>query len=268
MTFNVSPSNPISFCTDFSGIVGDVQVRWQTLSGDQLFEIVTTYNSIPNSSGPANGNGNFTFDKDSVSVNQATTTITSIGEGEGNVVQIVVGCPQAQIITIVEVVVTGLPDVGKFIHTEYRWEDGSFISPLHSALTEFQDSDDNPIVSRYNLITGPQGAGIIPSDTATVRLYTNKFAFDDFVFDPVYNNFRYLRTETVYENNETDINLLLPAATVATPIVDTGAPALYYADFEMPDTGESRLYLIWDLRKPVVIELCYGVTAYEACCNC
>jgi len=268
MTFNVSPSNPISFCTDFSGIVGDVQVRWQVLSGDQLFEIVTTYNSIPNSSGPANGNGDFTFDKDSVSVNQATTTITSIGDGDGNVVQIVVGCPQAQIITIVEVVVTGLPDVGKFIHTEYRWEDGSFISPLHSALTEFQDSDDNPIVSRYNLITGPQGAGIIPSDTATVRLYTNKFAFDDFVFDPVYNNFRYLRTETVYENNETDINLLLPAATVATPIVDTGAPALYYVDFEMPDTGESRLYLIWDLRKPVVIELCYGVTAYEACCNC
>ena len=101
-----------------------------------------------------------------------------------------------------------------------------------------------------------------------MRLYTNKFAFDDFVFDTNYNKFRYLRTDTVYSNNETDINLLLGAATVATPLVDSGAPTLYYSDFVMPATTESRLYLIWDLRRPFEIELCYGATAYEACCEC
>ena len=231
----------------------------------ETITVETDYGGGITSSGTTSTGGAFIFDKDSVSVNQATTTITS---SEPVVVQIEVSCPQAQIITIVEVVITGLLDVGKFIHTEYRWDDGLFTSPLHSALTEFQDSDDNPIVSRYNLITGPQGAGIIPSNTATVRLYTNKFAFDDFVFDTNYNKFRYLRTDTVYSNNETDINLLLGAATVATPLVDSGAPTLYYSDFVMPATTESRLYLIWDLRRPFEIELCYGATAYEACCEC
>lgn len=252
MTFNVSPSNPISFCTDFSGIVGDVQVRWQVLSGDQLFEIVTTYNSIPNSSGPANGNGNFTFDKDSVSVNQATTTITSIGDGDGNVVQIQVACPQAQVITIYEVCLTSVVDAGKFIHNEYRWTDGAFVSPLHSSMVELQDSDDLIIISQYNLITGSQGAGIIPSDTATVRMYFNKFSFDDLVFDINENKFRYVRSNTVYGETEAEMTALLGASAEATPIVDTSAPSLYYADFPMPITGESNLYMIWDYRKDVI----------------
>jgi hypothetical protein len=60
---------------------------------------------------------------------------------------------------------------------------------------------------------------------------------------------------------------LLAAATTATPIINTGAPSTYYAEFNMPATG-SYLYLIWDYRTITEIDLCVGTTISDACCGC
>jgi hypothetical protein len=37
----------------------------------------------------------------------------------------------------------------------------------------------------------------------------------------------------------------------------------------MPNTTDSKLYLIWDLRTPVESTLCYSdVDIFDACCGC
>jgi hypothetical protein len=181
--------------------------------------------------------------------------------------QVLVNCPDAEEITIINVCFTGDDEAGLFIHNEYRWTDGSFTSPLHSESVEFATGTNNPLVSQYQEVSGRQGGGIIPSDTATVRLICNKFGFDDFVFDETSDKFKYLRTNTLYDNTDVDMQALLAAATTATPINNTGAPNTYFAEFNMPALG-SYLYLIWDYRTITEVDLCYGATVSAACCGC
>ena len=97
---------------------------------------------------------------------------------------------------------------------------------------------------------------------------SNKINFDNFQFDPTENEFRYLRTDALFENNSTDISILLAASVQATPINSSGAPTLYSAQFGLP-AGGNKLYLIYDLRNAVGQQLCYSSTSiFDACCNC
>ena len=86
---------------------------------------------------------------------------------------------------------------------------------------------------------------------------SNKINFDNYVFDPTENEFRYLRTDALYENNSTDINILLAASVQATPINTAGAPNLYTLRFVLP-AGGNKLYLIYDLRNSIGQQLCYS----------
>ena len=96
----------------------------------------------------------------------------------------------------------------------------------------------------------------------------NKLNFDNFQFDPTENEFRYLRTDALFQNNSTDINILLAASVLATPIDTTGAPDLYSAQFGLPANG-NKLYLIYDLRNALGQQLCYSsASIFDACCNC
>jgi hypothetical protein len=97
---------------------------------------------------------------------------------------------------------------------------------------------------------------------------SNKINFDNYVFDPTENEFRYLRTDALYENNSTDINILLAASVQATPINSAGAPNLYTADFVLPAAG-NKLYLIYDLRNSIGQQLCFSSGSFfESCCDC
>lgn len=248
-TFTITPSNPISFCSNLGELVGEVQLRWRIISTDGDITITSTYNGVDVNAGPTPFSGFLLFDKDSVAISDCETVITGTGT---TVVQVVVGCPQAQIITIVEICVSSLEDEGRFIHNEYRWQDGQFLSPLHSSIVEMQGGESLSIVSLYNQITGPQGAGVIPSNSANVRMFYNRFGFDDFTFNETANRFMYYRSNDLYGPTDVDIVTLLGLATEAAPLVSTAAPLLYYADFPMPMTEEEYLYLIWDYRKPVL----------------
>ena len=77
---------------------------------------------------------------------------------------------------------------------------------------------------------------------------SNKINFDNFQFDPTENEFRYLRTDALYQNNSTDINILLAASVQATPI-NTAELLIYIrSDLVLP-AGGNKLYLIYDLRN-------------------
>jgi hypothetical protein len=89
-----------------------------------------------------------------------------------------------------------------------------------------------------------------------------------FQFDPTSDSFKYLRTNTLYNNNTAEINALVAASSTATPIL--GGGDYYYADFNV-GTSDNYLYLIWDFRNSVPVDLCYSATAdgiTTICCEC
>jgi hypothetical protein len=168
--------------------------------------------------------------------------------------------------SVIEVMLTSDSDSGQTIHAQYRYADGAYISPLQSAGVTFISGTANPLVSRYNVSTGPQGAGNIPTDNSTVSIISNKLSTDTFDFDVATDTFRYLRTNTLYLNNSIDISALLVASNLATPIVTTGN--VNQSSFNS-GTLDAYLYLIWDLRASAAAELCFSNTTIEdVCCSC
>ena len=253
------------YCVNVGQLVGDVEIEYNVISAEEgvEFAISADYNGTPYTTGFTTFSGTLTIDKDSnleEIVNVAIETTGAI------VIEITVNCPTANQLTIVEVVLTSNSDAGKNIYAQWRYTDGAYTGSLQSALVLFA-SGVNPIVSRFNSVTGFQGAANIPTDGSTVRMASNKFALANFDFDPSQNKFRYLRTNTVYNNNTVDINALVAASSIGTT---TGGGTYYYADVPA-GTLDNYLYLIWDLRNFSEANLCYSEDALNVnfvCCEC
>ena len=270
----VTELTPYEFCVNVGALVGDIVVSYTInpllLVPPKQFFVAYTYNDIGYEYASDNPpvSASFIINKNSVSAQTIDFTISNGFAFDKTIIEsFTVGCPQAELMTIVPISLTNNADSGKYIHSEYSWTDGSFVSPLHSRLIEFEsNSVSNPITSDYALIEGRQGAGIIPSDLATISIDCNKINFDNFDFNDLVNNFRYFRSDTLYLDNDVDMQLLLAAATIATPTLFNGTNK-YYANFAMPASGQ-YLYLIWDYRISVEIDLCSGDTLISSCCSC
>ena len=263
----VDKDHPFVFSYDLGDLVGDVNVDFTVTSVVGFFTVSATYNGNTTVVGPTSSSGILTFSKDVVTERIVTIEITATGTV---FLDLTVNCPDADEITIFLVTVTSNNEAGLFTTNQYRWSDGSFLSPLHTQNIEFQPTSGfTPIVSQYQSITGPQGGGVIPSNNATVVMFNNTIPPDDFVFNIGTDEFRYLRTNTLYQNNNVDIQALLAASAEALPInPPTSGNTAYYAQFPMPSTG-SYLYLIWDYRNSTPIELCYDAADPTfACCDC
>jgi hypothetical protein len=216
------------------------------------------------SSGPVSTDGQITFNKDNISVETVQIILTYTGD---MVVSVIGDCCNAEELNIVEVVLTNNSEAGKTIHTQYRYTNGTFIGPLLSNLVLFINDTTSPVVSRYNITTGPVGEGGFPPEFSTMRLISNAIVPDDFVFNTTYNKFRYRRSNTLYPNTNVGIQNLLSGSTLATPIL--GSAPTYYSEFTVPaSSGGSYLYLIWDLRSAILTELCFGSTTSDSCCDC
>tara|TARA_R110002012_G_scaffold22228_5_gene77255 strand:+ start:1645 stop:7323 length:5679 start_codon:yes stop_codon:yes gene_type:complete len=263
---------------------GEVQIITETnsaaASGNNIVEedstsnntytITVLYNGLTFTTGPVKTSGTLAIDKNSVYADTLTVTASS-NSITSDTIEITTNCPEPDQISIYQVSITSNADRGKFIHNEYRWTDGLFVSPIHSELVEFNNGTEYPLVSQFTKLVGSQGAGVIPDDGAQVTIISNKIDFDDFEFDENTNNFRYLRTATFYGGTSlTEMAALLAASTTATPINNRFAPE-YSAYFNMPagTAVENNLYLIWDYRKSTQVQLCYSaVSAVDACCTC
>jgi hypothetical protein len=252
-------------CYELGDLVGDVVVDYTVSSVTGTFTVTSLYNGISTVVGPTSTSGTLTFSKNVVNVDTAQIFIDSTDSVS---LQLTVNCPAADSITIVLVTITSDNEEGLFTTNQYRWQDGTFISPLHTEKVKFA-TGNNPIVSSYSTITGPQGGGVIPSNSATVAMFNNTLVPDDFVFDVAADEFRYLRSSTTYANTPTDIQALLATTNIATPtLAPINGNTAYYAQFPMPSTGD-YLYLVWDYRNSTPIELCYDATsALTACCDC
>ena len=260
-----------NYCVDLGAAVGLTTISWtvSTIAPEAEFLVEAIYNETTYSSGITTVNGTLDFNKDSITETIAAISITATGSVT---LTLTVDCPLAQELNVVEVVITANGDFGKTIHTEYRYIDGVFVGPLQSNSVIFQTGAD-PVVSRYNSITGSVGTGAFPTDGSTLIIQTNKIPPDTFNFDPLGNKFKYLRTNINYPNDPVNIAALLAASSLASPI--TGGPNIYQTNFVVPPSIDGNyLYLIWDLRNSGISNLCYTPSPatteelQDLCCDC
>jgi len=255
----------INYCVDLGPTVGltDINFNVASISTGSSFEVAIDYNGTTDTTGWINTSGTLTFDKNNVSVETVSITINYTGD---IALDILADCCNADSLTIVQIVLTNDYESGDTVHTQYRYESNEFISPLQSSLVIFETGTTNPLVSRYNVTTDLVGTGAFPPAGSTMRLISNQFATDTFVFNPSEDKFKYHMSNTLYNNTTTDLNTLLGLATTATP--NQGSGAVNYAEFTVPAL-QDYLYLIWDFRQSVPVELCYStVSVTDSCFNC
>lgn len=240
-------------------------VSQSTSSGSDGYIIKAYYNGVEYTSGLVFVSGTITIPKNIVDVSEITLAVSTTSL-VADTIQITTECPIQDIITIYNISVTSNNEATQTIHNQYNWTDGVFSSPLHSNQVDFAASDLIPIVSQYSTVSGPIGAGVVPSEGALVNIISNKLTTDDFVFNTTSNKFRYLRTDIVYNNTSSDILSLITASSEATPIVTNGGQN--FANFTMPvgTTTQNKLYLIWDYRSSTSGILNKDSNYIDACC--
>jgi hypothetical protein len=259
-------SKRITYCVNLGSLIGETDISFNFTDIDEgaTIDIQVDYDGNTESTGPVDTRGVLTFDKNNISVETAEITLTYTGD---MTVSVLVDCVQTKTLNIVEVVVTNNSEAGQTIHTQYRYTNGTFIGPLLSNLVLFDNGTETPLVSRYSISTGFVGAGGFPPIGSTMTLSTNKIAPDSYNFDVAQDKFKYFRSNTLYDNNSTDIQTLLGASSTATPIL--GASPLFYANFTVPSgSNGDYLYLIWDLRDSILTELCFSTELLDSCCDC
>jgi hypothetical protein len=274
VTQNFTINGPIDaetrtrYCVDLGATVGTAQVQYSVTSLQPLGEvqISANYNGTTTLSPLiiAVGAGHFDINKNLSYKDLANLTITSLGAVE---ITITVTCPDASYLNVVQVVITNDSQSSETIHAEYRYFSGPYVSPLQSTGVTFASGTSNPLVSLYSSSHGLVGSGGFPVNGSTVRIQSNKILPDTFDFSPYNNSFRYLKSNTSYANNPTDIAALVAASSLATPILNP-SKGIYYAQFTQPSTPGSFLYLIWDLRTSNSVLLCHSTILSDVCCGC
>jgi hypothetical protein len=263
----VDESTSYSDCIDLGETVGDSYVDYNIVSTTGSVNITVNYNGTNYSSGPVSTSGSLNFPKGVVGITSADITVSAVS-GETNII-LTVRCPEAQEINIIQVTLSSSAVFNQKIHNQYRWTDGSFISPLHSTQVQMALGTTAYVVSQFEWFSGPQGGGYIPADGAVVSMISKKIVQDgdDLIFDASRDGFRYLRSNTLYSNTPGGIAALLAASSAATPI--TGSDPEFKASFTMPSTNDHYLYLIYDYVRDYQITLCQSLTDDEdACFGC
>jgi hypothetical protein len=264
-TFTFTEADEVDFCVELGLPVGDVTIVY-TVQGVAFddFIIDATYNGDVYTTGNVSSSGELTVPKD---VNNVQTVSISITTNGPLILDIVVECVSTTELTIIEVVVTNDYEAGDTLHTQYRYSYGAYNSPLQSAFVTFGTQLSNFVISRYNINVGVVGTGAFPQENSTMRLISNQFPSDTFVFKPTVNSFKYLMSTVFYANNTVDITALISLANTATP--STTSPNYNDATFTVPPISIfDYLYLIWDLRDSVGTDLCFGTSLLDVCCNC
>lgn len=251
---------------DLGNAIGTVTIDYNIISVDESITINIIYNGVMYSAEEVSSSGSITFEKDVININ--TVSVSVVSNNGDSYVEIVTGCPEGVELTIIQVCLTNFEDRLKYIHNQYGYIDGEYISPIQSKLIEFSDGMEYPLVSQYDMITGIKGEGGFPTDGSTVRIISNKFGFDNFDFNINYHKFRYQLGNVFYSNTPSDIMNLIQQSFVCNPIFNTGND-VFYGQFEMT-AGNHFLYLIWDYRKSTEITLCYTELddLEDICCNC
>lgn len=249
----VTATEPISFTVNLGPLVGTCDIDYNIISfSDPAGSITIAEDYTPNSvSVGTTGAGVLAFNKDSVQNDETIITLIPVpsvpGGKQAVVLDITVGCPQAQEVTLITVCLTEEEDASLTRHNEYQWTDGSYISPLHSKKVFFGLGDGNPltdVVSDYTAITAFRGGGVIPNIGDVVTVTSRLIGADNFRYNFVNNDLLYLETNTLYPNTLAGVNSLIAAASALTV---TGTTEVASGDTPpLSGSGLLYLYIIYD----------------------
>ena len=226
-TVTVTEQEALTFAVDFGQNVGGCEITYNvtSLTSGASVSIAESYTGS-SVTATAEGVGSpLLFTKNTPLPTEGNVTITAIPATPGGkataTVELTVGCPSGDELTIINVCITDPADAGKFIHNQYRWVNGTYTSPLHSKQIAFRTlgSATGPfVIADYSTIESFQGGGVIPADGAAVSVISNAIPpSDDYKFPATGNRLMYLRSSTLYPNTVLGINSLLAAATDITP---------------------------------------------------
>jgi hypothetical protein len=258
-----------TFCVDFATKIGPVNVDWiiSTIDVGAYLIIDINYDGTIHSSGFITASGSISFFKGLQIPTTAEVSITATGN---SVISVTIGCPIPIPMTLVEVVLTDDCDAGLTTLKQFSYVNTPYTSPTQSNFFIFTSGTNNPLVSYYLVTNGFEGQGNLPPEGAIMTLQINETPpYVSYNFEPAQNKFRYARANILYGNNDLDMQALLAISSTATPIVNPST-GIYNAVFTVPPTVDGQyLYIIWDLRSSIGVQLCYDPTSIEAvCCEC
>jgi len=260
-----------SFTIEVGSTIGDATVNY-TISGGNAI-INATWNSIATSSGVVTGSGSFTWSKTAQTPTTATISVYPQGGASINY-DITPDCIDEVTITVIKCVINSGSDSGDTIHAEYQWSDSTAISPTDSSSAQF--GSNSTIFSLYESQTGIRSQGVFPYNGANLKMTSNKINYDNYDWAYPSDNFRFLSSNTLYQNNAANVSTLLGlASTIPNNMVTNPAAGQYEATvtsattpaFTLP-TNNQYLYLIYDYRTTSAAQLCYNSTSSGACCEC
>ena len=251
---------------NFGNVIGDVLIGYNVTSGSITISVL--WNGTTFTSGTLTGSGSYSWSKSLNTPTNAVVTVNSIGSSSSFIIDY--NCPTQVNITVVKVVMNSNVDANKYIHNEYFWENSTNISPVDSDLNQFGNS--HLIASTYDPQVGIRSLGVFPLDGVDLTLRSNKINFDDYDWGYPNDNFKYLSSNTLYQNNQTDIASLLTASTtIPNSSVVSPSEGLYQATLTALSIPLSNqyLYLIYDYRTTSCQQFCYDATSADnACCEC
>ena len=255
-------SSPITnYCVNLGQTVGEVTIAYEPIGEVDEFVVNVVYNGITYTSGPTTTAGEVVFEKYLITDSKC---YVSIDQGS---VQFTASCVDSNEVSIVQVVVSDKANVNQFLHVQYNYEIGSFISPFQTTYVELQPFTGNEnIVSLYEVREpAAEGSAGVPNNGADVNIIINKMGSDNFPLS-ISDKLRYLQSDALLSDSPEDIQILLDTSTSVTPtLVGTNKKI---GTFEYA-SGFNYLYLVWDLRGYTSHTLCYSdVSASDACCEC
>ena len=255
-TITVTQADPLSFTVNLGETVGTCTISYDIISiasdagatgGITIAEDYQGTSTFINTLGA----GTITFDKDSVGDDDVVVTLTpSSGAGKQTVVlEITVGCPAAQEITLTTFCTSNAASAGRTIHNQYQWTDGSFTSALQSEQIIFAAGSPGvaiPIISSTTVTTAPQGGGIIPNNGDVLSVISNAIPpTDDYKFN-ANNRLIFCRSNTLYPPTLVGYSsLLLDAGLQVLP--KTGAIPTITGTYTLPAGGTGQyMYIVFD----------------------
>lgn len=240
--------------------VGVVVINYSP-SLEEPFEVIVTYNGNTVTSGEVTEAGSISFTKNSLLVN--TCSVQLISE---NPVTITVNCPDADSVTMVEVVISEASDAGKFLHVGYNYLYNGFSSVAQTSSVQMGENlGQDFIVSFYRRATAVRGSAIAPPLSSELNIFMEKIGSDNFTLSSA-NSVFYLASDTDYENSEAGLAALL-AASVQIPTEPVGTTKRFATTTVGTDT--QYIYIIYDLSSSIPLTLCYSSESEaDVCCEC
>ncbi len=227
-------------------ITVDYTVGILPMGEDVTFEII--HDGSTYSSGAVTSSGSFTFTK-SVGVDVATVEVT-LSSSFTTSYAVEVGCATENGPIMTQVVLAPNDETAQYIHNDFYWTQGTYVSPTQSNLATLQNTSNTYNVSLFQSFEGNAGAGMIPPESGgqvTIRIQSTKKGFDNFDFGS--SSLKYLLSTTDYSDSDVDIASMLSAATTLTPIQNPST-GVYYYDITYTQTPQFSpyIYLIYDYR--------------------